>query len=222
MLNNENHNGRAESAAKPAGMTNGASNGAPSPEEVRSQLRRILDSADFPASERNRRFLAHVVECSLEGGKANGYGVATKIFGRPETFNPSEDPIVRIEAGKLRRDLETYYLKSGKDDPLHIEIPKGSYRAVFARNGTSHDGNAGILLAALFGLAGRTAEAAAAWRSLPHPLPAIAADGHVLDRISGTALRAETVRGLLFDGLSNAKKHAAAMPSEVLPSSRCV
>ena len=41
------------------------------------------------------------------------------------------DPIVRIQAGRLRRSLERYYLLSGKDDPVRIELPKGTYVPVF-------------------------------------------------------------------------------------------
>jgi hypothetical protein len=60
--------------------------------------------------------------------------VATRVFGRSPSFNPSQDPIVRIEAGRLRRDLEFYYLKSGSRDPLRITVPKGGYRPVFVTN----------------------------------------------------------------------------------------
>jgi hypothetical protein len=101
--------------------------------EVRSQLGRILASPDFVASERNRRFLAHVVERSLAGQRVKGYEIGAKIFGRGPGFNATTDPIVRIEAGKLRRDLETYYLKSGRRDRLRISLAKGAYRAVFTR-----------------------------------------------------------------------------------------
>ena len=41
------------------------------------------------------------------------------------------DPIVRIQAGRLRRSLERYYLLSGKGDPVRIELPKGTYVPVF-------------------------------------------------------------------------------------------
>lgn len=109
-----------------------------SPEEARAELNRVIQSADFPATPRNRRFLSHVVERALE---ANGSGtvrvsaheVATRVFGRPDTFNTLLDPIVRIEAGKLRRDLETYYLKSGRGSRVRISVPRGGYDPVFLR-----------------------------------------------------------------------------------------
>ena len=107
-----------------------------SAEEVKAELQRVLDSTDFPATLRNRRFLSFVVEGFLQSGgksRVRAYDVATGVFGRPESFNTLLDPIVRIEAGKLRRDLETYYLKSGRRNPWRIEIPRGGYDAVFLR-----------------------------------------------------------------------------------------
>jgi hypothetical protein len=103
--------------------------------QVREALQRALSSSDFPATERNRRFLAFVVEQTLAGesDKISGYAVATRVFGRPQDFNPTTDPIVRIEAAKLRRDLETYYLKSRAVDPVRIALPRGGYIPVFER-----------------------------------------------------------------------------------------
>ena len=101
--------------------------------DPRAELRRVLDSPDFPATPRNRRFLEFVAEKALGGheGRIEAYEVGTKVFGRRQDFNPLTDPIVRIEAGKLRRDLETYYLKSGRGNPLRIELPRGGYRPAF-------------------------------------------------------------------------------------------
>jgi hypothetical protein len=101
--------------------------------DPRAELRRVLDSPDFPATPRNRRFLEFAAEKVLAGheGKITPYDIGTRVFGRPENFNPLTDPIVRIEAGKLRRDLETYYLKSGRANPLRLTLPKGGYRPEF-------------------------------------------------------------------------------------------
>jgi adenylate cyclase len=101
--------------------------------DPRAELRRVLDSPDFPATPRNRRFLEFVADKVLGGhaGRIEAYEIGTKVFGRGESFNPLTDPIVRIEAGKLRRDLETYYLKSGRRNPLRIELPRGGYRPEF-------------------------------------------------------------------------------------------
>jgi adenylate cyclase len=105
--------------------------------DVRDALSRILASPDFDASERNRRFLAYIVEEALagRGGRVKAYGIALAVFNRDETFDPQTDPIVRIEASRLRRSLERFYLLAGKDDEVRIEIPKGGYVPVFARAG---------------------------------------------------------------------------------------
>ena len=104
-------------------------------EEIRAALQRVVASPDFPATDRNRRFLVFVVEKTLAGAheEVSGYKVATEVFGRPADFNPTTDPIVRIEAAKLRRDLETYYLKSGAAEAVKISLPRGGYIPLFDR-----------------------------------------------------------------------------------------
>jgi adenylate cyclase len=62
-----------------------------------------------------------------ESEEIKGYTVATRVFGRREDFDQATDPIVSIQANKLRRAMEHYYLVSGKKDPIRIDIPKGSY-----------------------------------------------------------------------------------------------
>jgi adenylate cyclase len=103
------------------------------PEAVRRQLLHVLGSGDFDASERNRQFLRYAVEETLEGRaqRIKAYAIATSVFGRSKDFDPQMDPIVRIEAGRLRRSLERYYLKAGHEDPIRISIPRGSYAAAF-------------------------------------------------------------------------------------------
>lgn len=102
--------------------------------DARAELDRVLKSDDFPATPRNRKFLAHVVEKELAGRQEEIRAalIGTQVFGRGENYDPNKDPIVRIEAGKLRRDLETYYLKAGRRNPLRIKLPKGGYRPSFA------------------------------------------------------------------------------------------
>lgn len=102
------------------------------PEMVRNQLARLLASKDFRASRRLKDFLAFIVEETLAGraGNIKAYNIAVGVFGRSEKFDPILDPIVRVEAGKLRSHLERYYLLH-QSDPLHISIPRGSYVPVF-------------------------------------------------------------------------------------------
>ena len=102
---------------------------------VRAELSRILGSRHFDASERNRGFLTYVVEESLaeRADRIKAYNIATEVFGRDPKFDPQLDSIVRIEAGRLRRSLERYYLTSGRTSALRIDIPRGGYVPVFAR-----------------------------------------------------------------------------------------
>lgn len=98
-------------------------------ESVLAQLERILSSREFDASERNRRFLRYVIDETLSGraDRIKAYSVATSVFDRDMSFDPQTDPIIRIEASRLRRSLERYYLTAGRADPVQITIPKGSY-----------------------------------------------------------------------------------------------
>lgn len=99
------------------------------PERVREELVRVLASSTFSSSERHRHFLSFVVEETLEGRaeRIKAYTVATCVFGRSEDFDPQQDSIVRIEASRLRRQLEHYYLTEGTEDAVQIVIPKGTY-----------------------------------------------------------------------------------------------
>lgn len=112
----------------------GGEHGLPA-EDCRAQLDRILSSADFEATARERRFLNHVVEETLAGRRSRikAYSIAVEVFGRDVSFDPQTDPIVRIEAGHLRRSLERYYFTAGQADPILITIPKGGYVPVFSR-----------------------------------------------------------------------------------------
>ena len=103
--------------------------GAPESEDVVEQLDRILASGDFDASPRSRAFIRFIVEETLAGRQEalTQAAIATRVFARREDFDPTVDPIVRIQAGRLRRSLERYYLLSGAEDPVRIELPRGSY-----------------------------------------------------------------------------------------------
>jgi TolB-like protein/Tfp pilus assembly protein PilF len=105
------------------------------PDQIQLQLERIIVSGAFDASRRNRAFLRFIVEEALAGrsDRIKAYTIATSVLGRDDAFDPQSDPIVRIEASRLRRSLERYYLKAGRDDPIRIEIPKWSYVPSFQR-----------------------------------------------------------------------------------------
>src|SRR5947209_7582794 len=100
---------------------------------VRLQLDRILSSREFSNAERMRRFLQLVV-CEALGGRAGDlkeYPIGVAVFDRPASFDPSIDPIVRVEARRLRAKLDNYYQGEGRGDSILIELPKGRYTPRF-------------------------------------------------------------------------------------------
>ena len=100
-----------------------------STQEVRDELARVQSSSALASSARHRKFLGFVVEETLAGraSRIKAYTIATAAFGRSDDFDPQQDSIVRIEAGRLRRALEHYYLTAGAADRVRIVIPKGTY-----------------------------------------------------------------------------------------------
>ncbi len=109
----------------------------PSPELIRKQTDRIASGRAFANSERMCRFLRYAVEHALQGdtGRLKEYTVGVDIFDRDPSYDPRVDPIVRVEARRLRAKLATYYEGEGRDDEVVIEFPKGSYAPVFRTRG---------------------------------------------------------------------------------------
>lgn len=89
----------------------------------------MLSSRSFDQAGRAKDFLKFVVEETLagRGSRLKGYTVAIEVFGKPADFDAQSDPLVRVEAGRLRRRLADYYLRDGASDPVHIALPRGSY-----------------------------------------------------------------------------------------------
>ncbi len=100
---------------------------------IRAGLDRVLVSDAFRAAPQLSAFLSFVVERTVEGRAAElkGYTIAVEGLGRPADFNPQIDPIVRVEAGRLRRALAQYYAGDGRGDPVQISMPVGGYVPVF-------------------------------------------------------------------------------------------
>ncbi|HMG93577.1 MAG TPA: hypothetical protein VK589_26145 [Chryseolinea sp.] len=102
-------------------------------EDVFAQLRRILASTQISRSAVLTDFLTFVVNETL-AGRPEGlkeYTIGVQALRKDADFNPQVDSIVRIHAGRLRRVLKEYYYEEGKDDPIVISIPKGSYAPNF-------------------------------------------------------------------------------------------
>ena len=110
-----------------------AADNKPTPEAIHTQLERILQSAEFKASDKQRKFLSFVVDETLKdrASQLKGFTIAVSVYGRTQRFDSQVDPIVRVEAGRLRRALDHYYLTAGRDDPVRITVPKGGYVPIF-------------------------------------------------------------------------------------------
>jgi serine/threonine-protein kinase len=106
------------------------------------QLNRILASREFSGAERMRRFLQLVVTETLGGraGALKEYVIGVSVFDRPSSFDPGSDPIVRVEARRLRAKLESYYQGEGRGDSVLIELPKGRYSPRFHERNRATDG----------------------------------------------------------------------------------
>jgi len=96
---------------------------------VRHQLDRILASPTFQQVDRLKRFLTFVVQESVAGrsDQLKEYVIGVQVFGKEESFDPRTDPIVRVQARRLRARLVRYYRAEGQHDETIIELPKGGY-----------------------------------------------------------------------------------------------
>jgi TolB-like protein len=100
-----------------------------SAESVRAALERVLASRCFRSAETLSRLLRYTVEQGLEGrgDRLKEYSLGVDVLGRGPRFDPRVDSVVRVEASRLRSRLAEYYRTEGADDPIRIEIPRGSY-----------------------------------------------------------------------------------------------
>jgi TolB-like protein/Tfp pilus assembly protein PilF len=98
-------------------------------DSIEAQLARLLASSQFSGAGRLSAFLEFVVRKTVGGhsGQIKEYTIGTEVFGRPESFDPRLDTIVRVQASNLRRRLVDYYANGGASDPVVIELPRGSY-----------------------------------------------------------------------------------------------
>src|SRR5262245_16937775 len=102
---------------------------------IREQIERIVSSAAFYPSDRLKHFITFVAGEALKG-KADSlkeYAIGVHVFGRETAFDPRTDPVVRVQARRLRARLEKYYREEGQNDEIVVDLPKGGYAPVFRR-----------------------------------------------------------------------------------------
>jgi len=103
-------------------------------DDPRWQLaQRIVASKSFAKSSFLISFLLYVCDRKLSGRdhEITEHQIGIHALGRPATYNPGEDNIVRNYARILRKRLEEYFNTEGKDETLRVSVPRGRYVPVF-------------------------------------------------------------------------------------------
>ena len=106
----------------------------PELDAVQVQIQRIVSSKAFKTSEVHRNLLNYLAEKSLAGTAQNlkEYTVGLDVFGKPATYDPRQESVVRMHVGRLRQKLTEYYRTDGQDDPVIVDLPKGAFTLTFA------------------------------------------------------------------------------------------
>jgi hypothetical protein len=97
------------------------------------QIEKLTNSHSLKGSESLCKLLRYLAEHSVDhpGVALKEYQIATEVLGRSAAFDPQSDSTVRVQAGRLRIKLADYYAHEGPDDPILVELPKGSYGLSF-------------------------------------------------------------------------------------------
>jgi len=104
---------------------------------VNQHLDQALSSPLFRNAERQSRFLRFVVDAALQTPEATikEFDIGVAVYGRRSDYDPRTDPIVRVEAARLRARLREYY-EVTPPERVRIDIPKGHYVPVFIQVGS--------------------------------------------------------------------------------------
>jgi hypothetical protein len=102
-------------------------------EDIRAQVGRLIQSKTFETSEVHRRLLQYLAEKSISGeaDRLKEYTIGLEAFGKPPTYDPKHDSIVRLQAGRLRQKLEAYYQAEAAGDAVRVSMPKGAFKLNF-------------------------------------------------------------------------------------------
>jgi hypothetical protein len=103
--------------------------------EIRHQVERLLNSKALEGSEVHRRLLSYLAEKTLAGeaDRLKEYVVALDALGKPATYDPRHDSVVRIQVGRLRVKLAEYYQQEGAADGVVVSLPKGGFKLQFEK-----------------------------------------------------------------------------------------
>lgn len=107
----------------------------PEREQYLAQIDRLVNSHVLHGSESLCKLLRYLAEHALDhpGSSLKEYQIATEVFGRSPNFDPQSDSTIRVQAGRLRLKIAEYYASEGTEDPIQVEMPKGTYVVSFHR-----------------------------------------------------------------------------------------
>jgi len=100
---------------------------------IRAQVSRIIDSKNLRLSEGQCRLLTYLADKSLAGeaDELKEYVVGVDAFGKPPTYDPRQESVVRTQVARLRQKLADYYHTEGTNDPIFVDLPKGGFKVNF-------------------------------------------------------------------------------------------
>jgi hypothetical protein len=104
----------------------------PAREATHAQVERILQNRDLRLTEVQRRLLLYLVEKSLAGESDDlkEYTVGIDALGKPPSYDPRQESVVRMHVARLRQKLTDYYRADGVSDPIVINLPKGGFKVL--------------------------------------------------------------------------------------------
>jgi hypothetical protein len=105
----------------------------PALEASHAQVERIIQRENLRLSEVQRRLLIYLVEKSLAGeaDDLKEYTIGVDAFGKPPSYDPRQESVVRMHVARLRQKLAEYYRTEGAADPILLDLPKGGFKMVF-------------------------------------------------------------------------------------------
>lgn len=102
-------------------------------EQILAQIERLVNSKALHKSDALCKLLRYLAQHTLDHPEdpPKEYTIATEVFGRPAEYDPQVDSTTRVQAGRLRAKLASYYAGEGVTDPIFVDLPKGSYALQF-------------------------------------------------------------------------------------------
>jgi hypothetical protein len=102
-------------------------------EDIHAQVDRLVQSKTFETSEVHRKLLQYLAEKTINGeaDRLKEYTIGLEAFGKPPTYDPKHDSIVRLQVGRLRQKLSAYYHTEAPGDPVVVNLPKGAFKLNF-------------------------------------------------------------------------------------------